>query len=62
MEEQAKPKKRRRNIINDKKLKDLFIVAKDNLCSEDSFKKFVDDVPKDYDPYHRVKAMKDKDK
>ena len=53
----AKPKKRRKNVINDKRLKNLFVLSKNYYVSQLSGN-FVEDVPQDYDPYHRVKQMK----
>ena len=46
--------------MNEKKLKDLFILGKSNLYNHNAQQKFIEEIPAGYDPFHRVKNLKNK--
>jgi hypothetical protein len=52
-----KPRKRKKNLLNMLRLKDIFAGAVE--FKEFAAESTIDKAPEDYDPYHRIRDIKD---
>ena len=62
-DEMAKPKKRKRNILNEQSLRDIFKFSSMFVLNLDQNKsRKPTEIPESYDPYHRIRNLKETEK